>query len=73
MGRTYTLEEQIEGLREVTTSSPHQFAVKTSILETLGRLQSLRNHIQSGKLVDDESFAKCLATALGEPPKLRRS
>ena len=73
MSRTFTLEEQVEGLKGFTTTDPHQFAIKTSVLETFGRLQSLRNYIQSGKPVDDERFARDLATVLGEVPRARRS
>lgn len=73
MGRTYTLEEQIEGLKGFTTTDPHQFTIKNSIMATLGKLQAVRNRLQSGEKLDEDKFAFDLATALGEPPRARRS
>ena len=71
--RVFTLEELSEGLREFTTVSPQQFAIKTSLLETIGRLQTMRNQLQTGKKLDDDKFARDLATVLGEPPQGTRS
>ena len=71
--RTYTLEELKHGLEEFTTVSPQQFAIKSALLATLGRMQEMRNQIQTGKNLDNDKFAHDLATVLGEPPKQRRS
>lgn len=71
--RTFTLEEQIEGLRGMTTTTPQQFAIKNSILETLGRLQNMRSRIETYQKVDSDRFAADLATVLGQPPNGRRS
>jgi hypothetical protein len=73
MSRTYTLEELKHGLEEFTTVSPQQFAVKSALLATLGQLQAMRNHLQTGKKLDDDKFACDLATVLGEVPTGRRS
>ena len=71
--RTYTLEELEHGLQEFTTVTPQQFAAKNSILETLGRLKSIRNQLQSTKFVSNDKFAHELATVLGEVTQHRRS
>jgi len=73
MSRTFTLEELKHGLEEFTTVSPQQFAIKSALLETLGRMQSMRNQLQTGRKLDDDKFAYDLATVLGEPPRQRRS
>lgn len=71
--RTYTLEEQIEGLKGMTTTSPQEFAIKNSILESLGRLQTMRNRLQRGEKLNEDKFAVDLATVLGQPPNRQRS
>jgi hypothetical protein len=71
--RTYTLEELEHGLQGFTTVSPHQFTIKSAILETLGRLKSMRNQLQSPKFVNNDKFAHELATVLGDVTQQRRS
>lgn len=71
--RTYTLEELEHGLQEFTTTSPQQFAIKSSVLETLGRLKSIRNQLQSSKFINNDKFAHELATVLGDVTQQRRS
>lgn len=70
---THTLEEQIDGLQGLITSSAAQYTVKTAILETLNRLRAMRNSLRTGDKIDNDKFANDLATVLGEPPRRRSS
>lgn len=67
--KVYSLEELESGLREFVTTAPHQFAIKSALITTLGLLKTLRTEIKTGKAVDSDRFAVTLATVLGEPPR----
>lgn len=73
MKQVFTLEEQIEGLKEILTVSPQQFAVKHSILETLAKLKSMRDALKCGAKINEDNLAKELVTVLGERWDHRRS
>lgn len=71
--KVFTLEEQIDGLRDMDCAGAHQLAIKNSIAETLGRLRTMRDSLKTFDKVDTDMFAVNLAAIFGEPPVKRRS